>query len=86
MNYWLTMRRLREVATDRVFVEFRDYLAFPEAPALPQLVAELVADAAVFSGLDKHPADSVVGRFQYRVLQALDSAAVTPFLLWLLSR
>src|SRR4051794_30941439 len=47
MQYWLTMRRLREVATDRVFVEFRDYLTSPDAPALPQLVTDLVADAAV---------------------------------------
>ena len=84
MQYWLTMRRLREIATDRVFLEFRDYLASPDAPALPTLVAELVADAAVFAELDKHPPESVVGQFHYRVLRALDSAAVTPFLLWLL--
>jgi hypothetical protein len=84
MQYWLTMRRLREVATDRVFVEFRGYLPSSDAPPLPELVTELVADAAIFAGLDKHPASSVVGQFNYRVLKALDSAAVTPFLLWLL--
>lgn len=84
MQYWLTMRRLREVATDRVFVEFRGYLPSSDAPPLPGLVTELVADAAVFASLDKHAASSVVGQFNYRVLKALDSAAVTPFLLWLL--
>ena len=51
---------------------------------MPELVTELVTDAAIFAGLDKHPASSVVGQFNYRVLKALDSAAVTPFLLWLL--
>jgi hypothetical protein len=84
MQYWLTMRRLKEVATDRVFVEFRDYLTSPAAPSLPQLVGDLVLDAKVFAGLDKHSSDSVVGQFHYRILKALDSAAVTPFLLWLL--
>lgn len=86
MNYWLTMKLLREVATDRVFTEFRDYLRLTSTPTLDQVLAELSKDAATFSDLDKAPASSVVGLFRYRVLQALDSAAVTPFLLWVMSR
>src|SRR4051812_35298615 len=52
MQYWLTMRRLQEVGTDQIFVEFRRYLESDFAPPLPQLISELVADASVFSRLD----------------------------------
>ncbi|MGR7026354.1 DUF262 domain-containing protein [Geodermatophilus sp. URMC 62] len=83
LNYWLTMKLLREVPSDRIFIDFRDHVA--TAPvALPGLMAELASDAAVFSTLDALPASSVPGRFYYRVIQALDTRAVMPVLLWLL--
>jgi hypothetical protein len=84
MNYWLTMTRRREIATDRVFVEFRDYLQSPDAPPLPTLLAEVVRLAGTYSSLSDADPKTVLGRFRYRVLQALDSSAVTPLLLWLL--
>jgi hypothetical protein len=84
MNYWLTMVQRREIATDRVFVEFRDLLQSPGSPALHVLVAEVVQSAGTFSALGNAGPDTALGRFRYRVLEAMGSAAVTPFLLWLL--
>lgn len=84
MNYWLTMTQRREIATDRVFVEFRDYVQSPDSPPLPTLVAEVVRLAGTFSSLNDADPKTVLGRFRYRVIQALGSSAVTPLLLWLL--
>ena len=86
LNYWLTMKLLREVATDRIFTEFRAYLSLPTTPLLPEVLAELSRDAGIFSDLENVDPASVVGIFQYRVIRALDSGAVTPFLLQALSR
>jgi Protein of unknown function DUF262/Protein of unknown function (DUF1524) len=83
LNYWLTMKLLREVPNDRVFADFRDQLA-AKHPAVGDLITEVASDAAVFSKLDSFPADSVEGNFHYRVIRALDTGAVTPVLLWLL--
>ncbi|KRF29470.1 DUF262 domain-containing protein [Phycicoccus sp. Soil802] len=86
MNYWLTMKLLRDVATDRVFLEFRDYLRLSTTPDLGDVLAELARDAETFRQIEHASPSSTVGIFQYRVLRALDSGAVTPFLLWIMSR
>jgi hypothetical protein len=83
LNYWLTMKLLREVPTDRIFTDFRDHL-LPHAPSLDELLAELARDAAVYTSLDALPSGSTPARFHYRVIQALDTRTVTPVLLWLL--
>ncbi|MEH1014226.1 DUF262 domain-containing protein [Micromonospora sp. CPCC 206060] len=83
VNYWLIMRTAREVPSDRIFVAFREHLHDGQ-PELAVLLAELSQDARNYASLDSWSADSAVGRFRYRVLQALDSAVVTPILLWLL--
>lgn len=83
LNYWLAMKLLREVPSDRIFIDFRDQLAV-EAASIPELLAELARDAAVFSTLETLPVDTVPGRFYYRVIRALDTNSVTPVLLWLL--
>lgn len=82
VNYWLVMRLLREVPSDRIFADFRDRLV-PDVEDIETLLADLSRDAANFAALDTLPDDSPEGRFRYRVLQALDGGAVTPFLLWL---
>jgi hypothetical protein len=82
VNYWLVMRLLREVPADRIFVEFRDHL-MSQRPDLEELLAEFVRDARTYAALDSQSAESSVGRFWYRVIQAMDSAVVTPVLLWL---
>lgn len=83
LNYWLTMKLLREVPTDRIFTDFRDHL-LPHAASLDELLAELARDAAVYASLDVLPPGTTPARFYYRVIQALDTRAITPVLLWLL--
>lgn len=83
LSHWLTMTLLREIPGDRVFADFRDHMTNTELE-LPVLLATLANDAAVYSRMDNLPADSVEGQFHYRVIRALDSAVVSPFLLWLL--
>ena len=82
VNYWLIMRLLREVPSDRIFVEFRDHLT-KSRPNVEVLLAELARDARSFAALESMPRTSATGRFRYRVLEAMDSSAVTPLLLWL---
>lgn len=85
VNYWLAMRLLRDVPTDQIFTVFRDHLLGGRPrPNLEQLLAELAGDARTFAAMDTLPEQSTAGRFRYRVLQAMDSAVVTPFLLWIL--
>jgi hypothetical protein len=84
LNYWLVMKLLREVPADRIFIDFRDQVATSRATKLPALLAELAADAAVFSSLDSLPAASIPARFYYRVIRALDTRAVMPVFLWLM--
>ncbi|MBE7159424.1 MAG: DUF262 domain-containing protein, partial [Rhodospirillales bacterium] len=55
LNYWLAMKLLREVASDRIFADFRDHIAAPGA-SIPELLAELAQDAKVFSSLETLPA------------------------------
>lgn len=83
LNYWLTMKLQREVPTDRVYADFRDYVARPDVD-LPALIAEIAADATVFAQLETLPQSTVAGTFYYRVVQAMDTGTVTPVLLWLM--
>ncbi|MBI1351765.1 MAG: DUF262 domain-containing protein [Actinomycetales bacterium] len=83
LNYWLTMRFLREVPTDRVFSDFRDYV-LTHQPDITELLRDLSADATVYKSLESLPATSVEGQFYYRIIRAMDSSAVGPILLWLL--
>lgn len=83
LNYWLTMKLLRDVPTDRIFTDFRDYV-LTHQPDIATLLAEISSDARVYAQMENLPATGVEGRFYYRVLRALDTAAVGPALLWLL--
>jgi len=83
LNYWLTMRLVKEIPSDQVFPEFRGYLEDTK-PVIGDLLAELLADAEVYERMDKLPAATVEGTFYYRVIQALDSSVVGPLLMWVL--
>jgi Protein of unknown function DUF262/Family of unknown function (DUF6416)/Protein of unknown function (DUF1524) len=83
LNYWLTMKLRREIQTDRIFSDFRDYV-LKAHPPIVDLLGELAADAKVYEQMEKLPASTVEGILYYRVIKALDSAAVGPFLLWVL--
>ncbi|HYY78822.1 MAG TPA: DUF262 domain-containing HNH endonuclease family protein [Actinomycetes bacterium] len=82
LNYWLVMKRTREVQADRIFVDFRDYLAEPGRGVL-DTVEELAASAGVYERLESAPWTSPEGTFAYRALSVLDAFAFGPFLLWL---
>jgi hypothetical protein len=82
LNYWLVMRRTREVPADRIFTEFREYLAEP-GRGLQDAVKELAASAGVYERLEAAPWTSPEGTFAYRALSVLDAFALGPFLLWL---
>jgi len=83
LNYWLTMKLRHEVQADRVFSDFRDFVLTTHPPIL-DLLAELASDAKVYEQMETLPASTIEGIFYYRVIKALDSAAVGPFLLWVL--
>ncbi|MEU8242240.1 DUF262 domain-containing protein [Actinoplanes missouriensis] len=81
VNYWLVARFQKEVPADRIFTTFRDQVIRQKLD-VPTLLAELSTDARIYSDLEKWPAGSVVGRFRYRAVEALNSAVVTPLLRW----
>jgi hypothetical protein len=84
LNHWLTMKLVREVPTDRIFTEFRDSLIVTQQPDIGALLAELASDAEVYRKMDFLPPESAEGRFQYRIIKAMDTAVVGPLLMWLL--
>jgi hypothetical protein len=83
LNYWLTMRRLHEVPSDRIFTDFRDLVRTSELAAW-EVMRDLAQDAEVYAGLEKLPWDSPEGTFYYRVISVMEAAVVGPFLLWIL--
>jgi hypothetical protein len=83
LNYWLTMKLIRDVSSDRVYADFRDQVAM-QSEDIGSLLAEIARDAGIFSQLDKLPPSTPEGIFYYRVVRALDAGVVTPVLLWLL--
>jgi hypothetical protein len=82
LNYWLVMKRTREVPADRIFIDFRDYLAEPGRSVL-DTIEELAAAAGVYERIESAPWTSPEGTFAYRALSVLDAFAFGPFLLWL---
>jgi hypothetical protein len=80
---WLTMKLRREVAPDRLFLEFREFV-HREKPAITDLLHEIAADARVYQSMGEMPATTVEGTFHYRVVKALDTAVVAPLQLWLM--
>lgn len=87
LQYWLTMRTQEEVLTDGVFRRFREYAIphFADLAKAEGFLQELRRDADTFRSFAQLDSDTVPGRFYSRVIEALELAAVTPLLLWLLS-
>lgn len=83
MNRWLVMNLKREVPADRVFTEFRDNIARRPNVDIASLFEAIAADAQVHRSWETLPPSSVAGRFDYRVLHALDTHVVAPVFLWL---
>lgn len=84
LNRWMTMKLLREVKVDRLFTEFRDNIVHVADLDLGALVREIADDAQVFKSMENLPGTSVEGRFQYRVIQALDTEVFGPVLIWVM--
>lgn len=83
LNYWLAMRRVHDVPTDRVFSDFRDHVSTLDAP-ISVVVEDLAAGAKVFDQLEHWPWTSVEGTFVYRALSVMEQYALGPLLLWML--
>ncbi|MBB4920014.1 DUF262 domain-containing protein [Streptosporangium saharense] len=83
MNYWLTMKLLRDIPADRVFTEFRDYIRIGKYPAW-EVMRDIAEDARVYAELEHLPWDSPEGTFYYRVIKVMEASVVGPFLLWIL--
>jgi len=83
MQRWLVMNLQRDVPTDRVFTEFRDSIVSKPGVDVGALFEQIAADAEVHRSWESLPETSPVGRFYYRVLQALDTQVVAPVFLWL---
>ena len=81
LNYWLTMRRLKEVPADRVFTDFRDMVRVSELDAW-KVMKDLANDGKVYADLEHLPWDSVEGTFYYRIIKTMETSVVGPFLLW----
>lgn len=84
LNYWLAMRRTREVPADRVFTDFRDFVT--SEGAVHGVMEDLSANSRVFEQLDLWPWASVEGTFAYRALRVMEQYALGPLLLWLLGQ
>lgn len=83
LQRWLVMNLRKDVPTDRVFTEFRDRILGKPDVDIAALFEQIAADAAVHRSWESLPEASIAGRFQYRVLQALDTQVIAPVFLWL---
>lgn len=87
LQYWLTMRTLDEVPTDKMFKRFqafaRDYLNTVDSAAT--LLSQLSADAATFRKFAELDVTSGRGSFYRRVVEGLELGAFIPLLLWTLN-
>ena len=85
-NHWLVTQVHREVTADRIFSEFRSLLTGPDAPAAVALLDDAAKAAKVYDRIESYGADTVDGRFRYRVIEAMETTTVMPLLLWLYAR
>jgi hypothetical protein len=87
LQYWLTMRRGREVLTDEVFRTFVEHAdeRMADAAGCDSFLDELRRDASTFRSLPELGEAGPEGRFHARVVESLELGATTPLLLWMLS-
>ncbi|MDJ0412817.1 hypothetical protein [Rhodococcus opacus] len=87
LQYWLTMRVREEVLMDETFRKFTDYAKprMNSVTAAEHLLSELLNDAAKYRSLSELAPGTPAGQFHRRVVQALELAATTPLLMWIVS-
>jgi hypothetical protein len=84
LNYWLSMRRLKEVPASRIFPEFKEHVG--KQRDQPDVVAsDIAVHAEVFDSFGKHPVDTPEWWFFRRVAE-MDLITVYPVALWLFAQ
>jgi hypothetical protein len=87
LQYWLTMRTLSEVPTDKVFARFRSFASekLANIADAEAFLSGLRSDADTFRDLALLDPHSASGSFYTRVVEALELGAFIPLLLWMIS-
>ena len=87
MQYWLTMRRSDEVKTEQIFRVFTEHAGphMDDPEGAERFLHELRRDADTYRSLPGLPEDSPQGSYYRRVVEAMELAATSPLLMWLLS-
>ena len=84
LNYWLVMRTLQEVGPADIFSTFRRQYREVHDGEIEEIAADIAKVGAAYRRLEIDELDSGWTVFAYR-WRAMQSAVVTPVLLWLLS-
>jgi hypothetical protein len=87
LQYWLTMRTLSEIPTEKMFKRFRAHAAdqLEDASRASTFLTHLSADAITFRRFAELEPNSGRGSFYQRVVESLELGAFIPLLLWTLS-
>jgi hypothetical protein len=84
LYYWLIMHTGKSVTSHEVFSTIREMLDDESAPKSPTaLLTTISANAAKYDAFEKAAPASALGIFRYRVIDVMQTDAVTPVLLWL---
>lgn len=88
LQYWLTMRTLDEVKSERVFQQFTAHAVerMRDAEGAEVFLRELRADADTYRELADLDEDTPAGRFRMQVIEAMELAATMPAFLWFISK
>ena len=82
LNYWMVMRKCKEVKANEVFSEFSDYYK-EEGRPIEDIASDIGRVAEFYRSLEEAALpDMVTFLYRWRVMQA---GVLTPVLLWLLS-
>jgi hypothetical protein len=87
MQYWLTMLRKEEVATDRVFRTFRELAdeELREPKTAKDFLVRMRSDADGFREFAQLDQSTAIGSFYGRVVEGLELGVFIPLLLWVIS-
>ncbi len=81
LNYWVTMKTMNDVSSDKIAKEFRKYLDYAGEPPIRD-IAEEIKDAGVFYRKLEEDTIPDMQAFLHRI-KVLQLGVVTPILLWL---
>ena len=87
LQYWLTMRTLDVVKSERVFVQFTAHAdeRMSDVASAEDFLLELRRDANTYRDLVDLGVETAPGRFRAQVIEAMELAATMPVLLWFIS-